>query len=679
MNRYLYTLLFCLTLAKANLFSAPLEQAPLPPLRDETPSLELIAGDTPRAVLILSDNPPPAVTEAVALFRATLKKATGVNLPLRAESEETSSPESALIKIYIGDTQAARKENLMVSRLAEESYRIIAGQNRIFVLGKDRGKEVVHSVDSKPTRWALNQLLEQYLGVRWLWPGDLGTYIPKADRFAVPEMDITYQPDLMLRRLRLIWAWMDGELLKTNGLPVLLESGERKQLLGEAVDWLENHQNGQRGAIRYGHAFSDWWPKYSEKHPDYFAVPPDGITQPKPTEKSVKLRLANPAVIEQIAQEYQEKGAPAIYNVCPNDGYGFDTSEETRKWDWPPNQDINDIWAGKGNMTARHVHFWNRLHTRLKEINPDVTLISYAYASYRTPPPDEVPLKARMILGIVDSFSAYDTWKAWAATGSRMILRPNWWVVGADAPHIPLEKMVNFLKFTRQHQLLGLDKDSITGYWATQGINYYAMARLITRPDLTKDAIIDEYTSAFGSAQPKIREYIGYWEKITEEAGYPNHAGSIVSEKPGGIYERLVKEKGISFNPRLGSYWIMPYLYTDEVISKGEALLDEAAGLLTRPQEREALARVGFLRDGLLNLRMVRDLVQAAAELKAEPQKALKQANFNHKVGELHTLRQRFSRNHVVWGELLYILEDKLRIPTRPENLQKEAPDLRGM
>ncbi|HWL54709.1 MAG TPA: DUF4838 domain-containing protein [Chthoniobacteraceae bacterium] len=677
MKRLLPTLLSCL-LMKAALPAAPLEHPPLPPLPEEGSNLAIIASGAPHAVLIIPDRPTPVVKESAQTFSRLLARATGATLPVIAESQVKDAPEASVVQIHVGETQAARAEGLSVSNLPEESYRIVAREGRIFVLGRDRNKEVIHSVDSKPTRWALNQLLEQYLGVRWLWPGELGTYVPRSEAFIVPPMDVTYQPDLLLRRLRLIYPWMSGEFLEAHNAPALLEPKERTALLAEAVDWLENHQNGQRGNIRYGHAFGDWWTKYSEKHPDYFAVPPPGITQPKPSVKSVKLRLANPAVVEQIAQEYQEKGAPRFYNVCPNDGYGFDTSAETRAWDWPRDQDIHDIWAGKGNMTARHVRFWNRVHARLKQINPEVTLISYAYASYRTPPPAEVPLKARMILGIVDSYSSYDIWKAWEATGSRMILRPNWWISGKDAPYLPLDKMIDFMKFARRHQLIGMDKDSIAGYWATQGLNYYAMARLLARPDLTKDDILEEYTSAFGRAQPKIKAYFDYWQEITEEAGYPVHAGTVVSEKPDGIYERLVKEKGIPFNPRLGSFWILPYLYTDEMIGKGEAFLDEAAGLLTRPEDREALARVAFLRDGLLNLRTVRDLAQAAADLKDEPKTALKQATFNRKVADLYALRKRLTRSHVMWGELLYISEDKLRLPTRPENLEKDAPDLRG-
>lgn len=665
-----------LLLAPLLSLAKPLDRPPLPASKNGEPPLYLVRHGAPKAAIITPAKPPEAVAGAVASFIEHVREATGATLPLLPESQAGQLTADTL-KIHVGDTEAARAQSINLNHIEEESYRIHASAEGIIIVGRDARKETPHSVDSLPTRWALNQLLDQYLGVRWLWPGKLGTFIPKSSDFSVPPMDVTYQPDLIFRRLRLIWPWMTGELLESSGLPVLHTPEERGHLLSEAAQWLENHQNGQRRGIRYGHAFAHWWERYSKDHPEYFAIPPAGITQPKPKETHVKLRLSNPAVIEQIAAEYQERGAPAIYNVCPNDGYGFDTSPETREWDIPAGQEIHDIWIGNGNLTARYVTFWNRLYERLRQINPDVTLISYAYASYRQPPPPERPLKARMILGIVDSFSAYENWSKWSETGARMILRPNWWVVGADAPHLPLRKMADFIRFTRENNLIGIDKDAISGYWATQGLNYYMLARLMERPDLGREEIIGEYTSAFGRAGEKIRQYIAYWEAFTTRAAYPNHAGSIVSEDPQGLYERHVKEHGISFNPRLGSYWIMPYIYTDEVLAEAGALLEEASAI-AGTDDTETLARIAFLQSGLADLRAMRDLIAAAAALKKTPNSKETRALFNSRVNELLQLRRRLSPTHAVWGELLYTIEDKLRIPSRPENLDQHAPDLRG-
>ena len=43
--------------------------------------------------------------------------------------------------------------------------------------------ECVHS----GTLLGVYEVLEDYLGVRWLWPGDLGTYVPRRNTIVIPD------------------------------------------------------------------------------------------------------------------------------------------------------------------------------------------------------------------------------------------------------------------------------------------------------------------------------------------------------------------------------------------------------------------------------------------------------------------------------------------------------------
>ncbi len=45
------------------------------------------------------------------------------------------------------------------------------------------------------TLFGVYELLERYVGVRWLWPGQLGTYIPRSDSVNIcSNLDETYIP-----------------------------------------------------------------------------------------------------------------------------------------------------------------------------------------------------------------------------------------------------------------------------------------------------------------------------------------------------------------------------------------------------------------------------------------------------------------------------------------------------
>jgi len=540
--------------------------------------------------------------------------------------------------------------------------------NAVFVIGSDEAESDTKTV-SRPTLWALNALLEKQIGVRWLWPGELGTYVPTKAGFSIPALDVTYQPSLLIRSLRLN--------ISKNRRLAAAEAQRDGRLKQEALLWAENHQVGQRGDIKFGHAFGHWWDKYSKDHPDYFAELPGGVVAPSPSAERVKLRLSNPAVIEQIAQEYESAGKPKYWNVCPNDGGGFDISEATRAWDIPENQPIDDVFAARANLTARYVEFWNRLYQRLAQVNPDVVLTTYAYSAYRYPPPPQRPLTAKAVLAIVDTYNAYDAWREWAANGAQLVLRPNWWHQGGDAPYLPLRKTAEYLKFASQNGMIGLDMDSINGYWATQGVNYYLAARLMTNPDLSLESVLDEYASAFGKGAPKIKEYLAYWQKISDEYNYPLNAASEDAANVPSRYQELVRQKKVPASILNGSKYALPYLYKDEVIAPALQLLDQA-GKLIGDSDVLALKRVDFLRQGLHSLQATRDQIAIGQKLKDLPSEKIKE-EFLKGSAALDVFRDELATDHVIWAESIAWHEDRYKVLIRPANVQHHEINLDGM
>jgi len=636
--------------------------------------LSLVAANRANAVLIVSEKAGSAVQEAVRLFSETVRRSTGADLRIVKGGTPVSASED-IVRLYIGDCPESREAGIEEAALPEEGYRMLSRGKSLFIVGRDGEKEAgEEKIISRPTLWALNSLLETHLGVRWLWPGELGTYVPKHHDFKVPPVDLVYQPKLLQRRLRIGYG--------RNSPIVTLSrfSGEDERLQNEGILWVENHQQGERGKIKFGHAFGHWWQKYSHDYPDYFAKAPASVTQPLFKRPDwVKLRLSNPAVIEQIAAEYEAAGAPEFWNVCPNDGIGFDLSEETRAWDDPPNQNPGAIWSAKANLTARYVHFWNLLSARLKEINPAVTISTYAYSCYKTPPSAAKPLMAKAAIGIVPGYNETDLWKKWAAQPgtSIMYLRPNWGHVGANAPHLALREMASFLQMAWENKMSGFDMDSLLGFWSTQGINYYLWARLMTHPELGRDDIIEEYTSAFGAGKEKIRAYFDFWEKITEEYAYSDVYFGEAKLSKKGKYVQLIKSGKIRDSWVLGPRDALSFFYTDEVLAKASRFLDEA-GTEVGDSDAEALARIEFLRDGLRELRATRDLFAMGRKIGEHPSKE-KLADFRKRALELENYREELSVRHVIWGARVTRYEDTLRVPIRPRNMNLPEVEIEGL
>ncbi len=624
-------------------------------------------------VFILSANASPSLRAQADYFAQMIERSTGVAIPIISQAEADALP-SAVSRVYIGPSPEATAAGVIQSALPAEGYRILTKGNAVYILGTD-ATAPAESPDpiSRPTRWAINDLLERTIGVRWLWPGDLGTYVPKQASFSIPPIDRTYQPVLLQRRVRIPTA-----------TPYLIASNteqENQRLTRESIDWAENHQSGSRGRISFGHAFGKWWERYGETNPDLFAQPPPGITNPPyDMPKRIKLRLANPAVIEQIAKEYEAVGKPEYYNVCPNDGSGFDLSPETRAWDIPRNLNPDDIWNSRADLTPRFVMFWNRLHERLQQINPDVKLTTYAYYSYKKPPPEERPLVAKTIIGLVCGYRDFALWEGWAnQPGTRGIyLRPNWGHLAANAPYLPLKDMEKFMNFGWEKKMMGFDLDSIMGYWATQGLNYYLWARMMSQPGLTTEQLLDEYTSAFGNGAPKIRAYFDYWQARTDEFDYPEVYSDSNTTTENGRYAQLIREGKTKLNFILGPRWAMPYLYTDDVLQPAYRLLDEASAMIGET-DREARDRVEFLRAGLDELVATRDVIALGREIKKESASPEELRGLQQKVADLDRLREKLTPSHAIWGGAVRRNEIRYRMFYRPEALGLPSLNLDGM
>lgn len=609
--------------------------APVPQKSGTSDGVFLVRAGEPTSVVVLPEDAGAWLEQTARRFSATVERSTGATIPVVRPQAAADLPEDT-VRIFLGGSDAASARDL-----PEEGYRLICQPGTITITAREdyppdnrpRPKPA-----SRPTLWALNRILEENLGVRWLWPGELGTFVPPARDVFVPYQDVTHQPRLIQRNLRLALGYAKAG----KGTEAQLRMEQ------EAIDWAENHQAGRRGSFKFGHAFGGWWEKFSATHPDYFMETPPGVSLEKIPPKYIKLRLANPAVIDEIAREYTAAGAPRYWNVCPNDGSGFDVSAETRAWDIPQGESIEAIWSGKVNLTPRYVMFWNRVSERLQGINPEVILCSYAYSAYKTPPPKERPLTARMAIGLVLSYYDEALWQGWAATGSELFLRPNWWHVGANAPYLPLEETAEFLHMAFAIGLVGVDMDSVMGYWATQGLNYYLVARLMNQPELSLDDILKEYTAAFGAGAETIRAYFAYWQKVTKEYRYLAPDGKFQDLLAAGKVDRVLTR---------ASRHLLPILYSDETVAPARNLLDQAAAQIPAT-DPEARARVEFLRRGLDEMTATRDLVALSQQIKTSPTAELK-ARFEEQSAALEKLRVTLSSDHVIWGETITRDEDR--------------------
>lgn len=447
------------------------------------------------------------------------------------------------------------------------------------------------AISGNPARWAVYEFLGQKIGVRFLWPGRLGTYVPQLKAIRIDRAAIDFRPELLRRDFR--------------------QAGKPAAVL----EWTDKHYLSKERTpkdLNWGHAFHDWYEKYAKDKPELFALDPDGRITPWANDPTrAKLRISSPAVMDAIKDDYIRRGMPDFICLSPTDSAGYDTSEASMALDPEPYSKA-DVWAGKVNLTDRHVKYWNSVLAELRKWNPKLGVAVYAYAAYRTPPRTVRLTPGAFHVQIVPSWYEEDEeiWQGWGEQAQAMYLRPNWPWNGGSSPFYPLHKMGAFIEFAHANKMQGFDMDSLTGFFGMRGPFYYLIVRKMAHPEIPTDAIVEEFVSAFGEAREDIRRYVQYWEDYSEALGMPASAGGGQGGDPDGLYITTLERENLGTNPLAGSWWMMPFLYGDDVIQPAMDILERALA----KAKGESRERVQYLIDAYTPFRIQRELMATVIE-----------------------------------------------------------------
>ncbi|MBN1671504.1 MAG: DUF4838 domain-containing protein [Kiritimatiellae bacterium] len=565
----------------------------VPALQKAGAELTLVQDGAPRSVIIVADDASPTVRLAAEELQAHIRLITGAEPAiLGAADAAAKSWPAGFGMIGVGESEAGRAKGISTDGLELEHYRIRTIGNALYLLGADGAKgkpgqagDPLDIDDTQPgTLFAVYHFLGRELGVRWLWPGELGTYAPRQTTLTVGDLAITDGPKLWQRQFRtpkLSALRRRQDPLKGTDMPVYpKDPALAARTAREEALWHRRHFMGRRKYARFGHSFTRWWGRYGREHLDWFALRPDGergLHGLNP--EAVKFCVSNPDVARAVVADWEKSGAPDFFRACPNDGRGYCVCDNCRAMDVPPMQPPDTI---DGMQKAdRYVTFWNALYEQAVKINPDVVLCSYAYQDQREPP-KQTTIKGNILLGYVAGQSSlpdaaasgiFQEWKGWSDAGAKLYFRPNWLYIGHAVPYMPMHESAKVMKFLHENSLLGTDFDGFHHQYAVKGPWYYLLARLHTQPELSAEGIIQEFASAFGSAAGEIARYIGYWETFSM-AGHKAGAANIGQE------------------------------YTDEVMAGARDILDRAAARLAA-DETIVAQRIAFLRTGLEHVELM--------------------------------------------------------------------------
>ncbi len=470
-----------------------------------------------------------------------------------------------------------------------EEILIEANANHLVIAGRDRwdpdhmtttdrrGRPIVGIQQEYGTVNAVYTFLQNNLGVRWLWPGELGEDVLKQSTIAFAPFEYRYHPQFRSRHLLFMIYTLE------------------KNMAGN--EWTR-YQRLQLDSLSFnpGHPFSDWWDRFHETHPEYFALQANG-TRGYPEGRTSKICKSSPAVWEQwlrdVEESLQRDPNQKVFGANANDGwtYGYCTCENCRAWDNPERLTFEYLRQGSMRecvaMTDRQITFANTLASKLRERFPDrddLLVCAIAYGASKPPPVKAAPDDNVLVAGVWSfhnqpSDEDREWFIQWSKIAPRLIWRPNLssaagWKAGL--PNVAPSRVIEDLRFVAEHNVIGVAMDWIFGAWAAQGPHYYLLAQMTWNPYADGEAILtDYYQRAFG---PAAKTMTSYWEAIERAATQIGFEGKSERE-----------------------------VWNADFLKDAYALLDQAA------QEADAgsgvyAKRVAFVRAGLDYLRVMREM-----------------------------------------------------------------------
>lgn len=137
-----------------------------------------------------------------------LQEMSGADIEIVTQTESVAPEDGGPgHRIFIGPSEVALAAGVDSGELAPESIRILTVGEDLIVTGGDligpgdRDDPLGYN-NQRGTLFAVYDLLQDQLGVRFLWPGELGTEIPSQPTITIPDLDIYEVPQIRQRHLR---------------------------------------------------------------------------------------------------------------------------------------------------------------------------------------------------------------------------------------------------------------------------------------------------------------------------------------------------------------------------------------------------------------------------------------------------------------------------------------------
>lgn len=449
------------------------------------------------------------------------------------------------------------------------------------------------------TLFGVYDFLERFIGIKFYFPGKIGTVIPKHKNLTIPSMTIVDMPDYQVRKIS--WyagQWYEGEDRESFVHP---KKNLNYYRLRMETEYIPNcHGLARLGYLR----------RFGKTNPEYFAMMPDGRRHNNPSLPHPGQLCYSSELREQIFKDAKAfltgKSAKEAGILTERFGYCWDpTGFQPGYFNIMPQDSFFPCHCSKcaphllKGSQASSDFIWNfvrEVALKLKQEKTPGYVTMMAYTPYRDIPNVEIPDNVLVMVAEHGPWGIYN--KETQDRDNKEIRdwvkktgRKTWlWNYAnkfgkREMPGIPQVTPKATGKYYQELKpyIFGAYMESGADKYIFNALNYYVFSKVCWNNDIDISALLDEYYKLMFGPAAKIMQSI---DERYEELWLRKIGGRAVDTPLGPV----------AAPP--SEYHLWEKIYSLEEVKKMTERFDQAEKLTHN--DKEALQRVKFFRKEFL-------------------------------------------------------------------------------
>ena len=552
---------------------------------------------------------------------------------LGGEVPIATQPSPSRVSIVLGTNDWTEAEGFSTAGLPRDGFRIRVkapeggAPGRIFIAGVDdpledfaytvrAGRAWTMSAHERATLFGVYEFLEKVAGVRFFFPGDIGTVVPKHRTLKVPAGEIEKHPAFTVRD---VCVMEDGEWPGQAGTPSSVGKKSPRNDL-KALNWLRLRLQTTKIPCVHGSTGFMYPDRFLKTHPEYFPLRKDPKTGEMRRDNDYSRKLCwntgqlcwSSGVVDEMyldCKSYltgEDASVRGIKKYRGGGKFGWNNTSQGKYVDIMPQDGYSKCFCDKclAMYETNKFHWASRLiwtktaeiGRRLKADGVPGYIVQMAYTPYAEVPegvdiPDNVlVMVAKTGPWTVSRPKTFETQlgeiKAWSEKlGHKVWLWTYPHKVGGyklkDVPCIAPRAWYRFYSATQPYSD-GAFCETECDRFVFMYLNYYVFAKLGWNAGLDVERLLDDHhEKMFGAAAPEMKEFYDSLEEC-----WMKIAGNELDTPSGPV----AKAPSI--------HVLAMEIYSPERLARWRKLFDRAAGKTAA--DPDSARRVAFFKSELL-------------------------------------------------------------------------------